>query len=447
MKISNFESTGLEKVARWIEGNQIVNIDESSLKHILKTVNISFVLEGINRIQSTLLCELKDSYVQQSQRYVTMNINSYSLPKLNDSAKNNQALDLTTRAFQLYERMTQLKDSSFRGRPRVENYLYGIPIEDARYILPLSTFTNLCVAMSGDKIVDLFCLINDKKYATIFKELREELLLRLPANLIMLLPQGKDNEYNRTIVESFYKEDLDKINDLSGVVLLNHFRDIEMKVGLGALASTLKGTPSQQIALWGPGAPQKARGVVERVLGYGHESIAEQARTTFGMMCSLVTYHQQLRHRLSQNHREDFSILIQEKERKVKIPESIVNSKFYQEFVELVDEIKEFRAEIANEEGYEKAFSFLLNCDQIKLIISTNARMDISMLADRTCMNAQWEIRELAIKKLNILRTLSNVLYEKSLPTCVHGTCREGKLSCGQQLKVREMFLTNSSKS
>jgi len=45
----------------------------------LKTINISFVAEGIDRIQSTLICELKNSYVQQSQRYVTMGKNSYIL--------------------------------------------------------------------------------------------------------------------------------------------------------------------------------------------------------------------------------------------------------------------------------------------------------------------------------------------------------------------------------
>ena len=62
------------------------------------------------------------------------------------------------------------------------------------------------------------------------------------------------------------------------------------------------------------------------------------------------------------------------------------------------------------------------------------------MLADRTCQNAQWEIRELAVKKVLELRKLSAVLYEKALPSCVQGNCREGKMTCGQAAKVREMF-------
>ena len=134
--------------------------------------------------------------------------------------------------------------------------------------------------------------------------------------------------------------------------------------------------------------------------------------------------------------------MIHEKDREIKIPETIKNSVFYQEYMTIVDDYKTFRLLVARKYGQDQALSFLLNCDQIKLITSSNARSDISMLEDRTCMNAQWEIRALAIQKLTLLRKLSSVIYEKALPSCVHGKCREEKLTCGQQLKVRNQFLT-----
>jgi len=62
------------------------------------------------------------------------------------------------------------------------------------------------------------------------------------------------------------------------------------------------------------------------------------------------------------------------------------------------------------------------------------------MLAERICLNAQWEIRDLATKKLEVLRELSDVLYEKALPPCVYDKCNEGKLSCGQQKQMREKY-------
>lgn len=440
MRIANFEATGVDRLVNWIELNNITHIEELSLKQVLKTVNVSFVLEEINRVQSTLICELRDSYVQQSQRYVTMSKNLYMLPEL-DHNDGKKATDLTDKAFNLYGRMSQLKADSFKGRPKPEHYLYGIPIEDARYILPLSTKTNVCVAMSGDKLIELFRLINNGKYGKIFSEVCENLVAHLPVSLVKLLPCCASEDYQE-VVQEFYADDFSKISTEDNLILLECFNNLNMKVGFGALTSTLQEPPSRALKRWGQDAQVKAQGVVERVLGYGHDSIAEQARTTFGLMCSMVTYHQQLRHRLSENYREELFVLIRDKDREVKVPQTIKNSLFYQEYMELVDEYKSFRMFIAEKYGQDKALYFLLNCDQIKLIISTNARADISMLSDRTCMNAQWEIRELAIKKLIILRRLSSVLYEKALPSCVRGKCREGTLSCGQQFKVAEKFLS-----
>jgi len=159
------------------------------------------------------------------------------------------------------------------------------------------------------------------------------------------------------------------------------------------------------------------------------------------MMCSLVTYHQQLRHRVTANHREELTEMIYDETREVKIPETIKQSVFCEEYKELVEKIKVFRRRIAEKYGVEKALLFLLNCDQLKVIISANARADILMLADRTCMNAQWEIRELAVKKVMLLRELSPALYEQALPSCVLGHCREGKMTCGQMAKMKEKFL------
>ena len=440
MRITNFEHTGLDKVEKWIDNNAVKHMDKETIKEALKVINVSFVAEDIDRIQSTLLCELKCSYVQQSQRYVTMSDDAHILPNLNDE-DSKVARELIKKAFDLYTRMSKLKEGDFKGRPKIENYEHGIPIEDARYILPLSTKTNLCIAMTGDKLYQLFLLINDEKYLSIFTEFKKQLLNLLPSNLIELLPNAYDGNKYKDLVESLYLDDMDKIDSENNMVLLSSFKNIDLKVGLGALTSTQARTPSETLELWKKDATKKARGVAERVLGYGHDSIAEQARTTFGMQCSMVTYHQQIRHRLSQNHREDFCNLIIDIERPVVAPQSIKDSMFYKEYLDLADSFKAFRMNILEKYGQDKAFSFLLNCDQIKLITSTNARHDVQMLAERTCINAQWEIRELATKKLMILRRMSNILYEKALPSCVLGKCKEGKLSCGSQDVMRNRFL------
>lgn len=439
MKITQFEATGLQELEAFLEMNEVNRIGEIELRSLLKTVNLSFIYEHINRLQSTLICECKDSYVQQSQRYVTLTEGAYDLPELKTEDKVKAEL-LLKEAFSLYSEMSEKKAGEFKGRPKHEHYLYGIPIEDARYILPLMAKTNVCTAMAGDKLVDLFRLFSDVQYGELFHEIAENLQKFIPKRLFMLICQQNNHELHSGLVESFYADMFEKLSPEENLTFIDQCGKLDQKVGFGALTSTMKDVPSVVITRWGNEADTKARGVVERVLGYGHDSIAEQARVRFGMMCSLVTYHQQERHRITANYREDFAKLILDKNRAAKIPQTIQNSKFRERFIELTKKIKEFRLGIAKSYGMDKAMCFLLNCDQVKLIISTNARADISMLADRTCMNAQWEIRELAIKKVIVLRKLSPVLYEKALPSCVNGTCREGKMTCGQAGKVRELF-------
>lgn len=445
MRITNFESTGLGKIESWLEKNNINSIDEATLKEVLKVVNIAFVAEKIDRVQSTLLCELKDSYVQQSQRYVTMDDNSYRLPLLS-TEDNNKAIQLTKKAFALYERMSQLNEGQFVGRPKVENYKYGIPIEDARYILPLSTLTNLSIAMTGNKLFNLYSLFNNSKYIGLFKGMESQISSHLPKKLVELLTNFNIHSGTKSdLVESLYDEEFGKLSNTDNMILFSSFKDLDLKVGLGALTSTLKETPSERLEDWGNLASEKAKAVANRVLGYGHDSIAEQARTVFGMMCSMVTYHQQIRHRLSENVREDLLNLILDKERQVIVPLSIKNSVFYEEYLEVVQAIKEFRIYVLEKYDNARALPFLLNCDAVKLIISTNARVDRTMLSERICKNSQWEIRELAIKKLSELKSMSEVLYEKALPSCVYGKCKEGKMTCGKQVEMQQQFATKAS--
>lgn len=438
MRIEEFEATGLERVESWLERCG-ATVSEPMLRQALKTCNASFLVVGIDRVQSTLLCELNDSYVQQSQRYVALNNAAYQLPELAPEDEK-AARDLTEAAFSLYEKMSELKPDAGKGRPKPEHYRYGIPIEDARYILPLSARTNVCVALSGDKLIELFGLLKDARYAAMFIEMRHALRNCLPSKVAEAVDSLPVVQADHEALQALYADYYQQITPERDMLLLEQFADLDGRVACGALTSTAKETAVEAMGRWGDDAPEKARALLERVLSYGHDSIAEQARTTIGMMCSMVTYHQQLRHRLARNQREELAVLLQETARPVVVPQTVRCSPFAGDYLALTERFKTFRADIAGRYGAAQAYSFLLNCDRIKLVSSTNARADVTMLAERTCMNAQWEIRELAVKKLLLLRGLSDVLYEKALPSCVLGSCREGRLSCGRAAEVRERF-------
>lgn len=456
MKITNFEHTGLDKIGDWLD-KHLNGVDEKQLRELLKTANVHFVAEGINRLHSTLLCECDDSYVQQSQRYVSIKDDGYLLPELHTEYKD-EAVNLTKKAFNLYERMSELtdefKNSPAKRRPVAGDYKYGIPIEDARYILPLSCKTNVSVSMSGDKLCTLFDLMNTLKYGDLFSEFKSNLLnamrdASISVSLRIYLDRIKNSNMN--ILNDFYDDYFNKITSENNMVLIDSFKSLNINAGLGALTSSQDKSPSEILEKWGENAECKATDTALRVMGYGHTSISEQGRTTFGLMLSLTAYHQFLRHRLPKNYREPLLNIVVDKKRPVVVPDTIKSSIFYNEYLSLTEEFKEFRYKLYKcfidkpklESDYSREdiiLSFLLNCDKIKVVSGTNARIDSYMLGERLCMNAQWEIRELMTKKFMILRTLSNILYESALPSCLKGKCREGKLSCGKQDLMKKKF-------
>jgi thymidylate synthase ThyX len=340
------------------------------------------------------------------------------------AAEREQAQILICQAVDLYQAMCEA----------------DIPMEDARYVLPLSVRTNLSVAMSADKLMDWFVLCDDGRYRRLMQPIRSALEQRLPAELLRWFKMMPPGETSGQAAYMFYRDAMARLTPDRPVILFQAFKQLDIKAGLGAVTSTSANPPSATLETWGAEALSKARGVVSRVLSYGHKSIAEQARTTFGMMCSLAAYHQQIRHRLSSNHREDFSVLMLDVKRPVVIPPRIQTSVFRQDFLRLIKAFGIFRRQVLERFGLDQAMLVLQNCDQIKLIYSTNARIDAEMLAERVCMNAQWEIRELSIRKLHILRGLSETLYERAVPSCVYGQCKEGAKSCGLQNQMQAEF-------
>ncbi len=436
MQITNYEGNDLLPVATLLE--QIPDMDLDTVRELLKTCNVSFVLEGINRWQSTMICERKDSYVQQSQRYVTMSKDGYTLPQL--SAEDiGKAEALIGKAFALYEEMSQLKDE-FKGRPKREHYLHGIPVEDARYILPLAVKTNISVATTGDKLLDWFRMMKRPQDAAMFDEVRTALMRVLPDVLVKWLDEQAYAYENVAVLNQYYKEELKKITPDKPVVLLRTFEQPELKAGLGSLTSTKAESPSQVLAQWGEEAAEKAKGVTKRVMSYGHTSVAEQCRTTFGMMFSLVTWHQQVRHRLPNTFREPWEHLLNDADRPPVIPQTVIDGGFAEAYCGLVKEMQQFQQYLA--EKYDGGLwrYFMLNCQQVKIITSTNARMDCGMLQERICNNAQWEINRIAVAKLGELRKLSDILYQNAVPSCVYGVCKEGKMTCGKAAEMRETY-------
>lgn len=211
---------------------------------------------------------------------------------------------------------------------------------------------------------------------------------------------------------------------------------------------------------------EKTSQFVKMLADLGHDSPIEHASFTFGIEgVSRSLMAQITRHRIA-----SFSVQSQryvaESRFEYVIPpeiESIPEAK--QEFLKAMEEdqehyehltallkekhekewlSKEFSpkqaASKAQKQSIEDARFVLPNACTTKMICTMNARSLRHFFSLRCCNRAQWEIRDVAIQMLALVKKVAPDLFAVSGPSCLRGACSEGKMSCGKAEEVRSYF-------
>ena len=121
-----------------------------------------FYVSGISRVTSHQLVRKRiASFSQQSQRYVNAENFEYIIPdEINKSSFGEKYKEIVNQTQELYQEM-------------VNN---GITKEDARYILPNATSTQLIVSMNGHSLIDLLVRRICEKSQWEIRELAERML-------------------------------------------------------------------------------------------------------------------------------------------------------------------------------------------------------------------------------------------------------------------------------
>ena len=82
-----------------------------------------------------------------------------------------------------------------------------------------------------------------------------------------------------------------------------------------------------------------------------------------------------------------------------------------------------------------------LSGNVMDVVTTMNGRELFHFLKLRCCDRAQWEIRRYAVGMLSVLRGISPVIFGKVGPGCfMDGVCPEGKMSCGKQAEMKQLF-------
>ena len=92
----------------------------------------------------------------------------------------------------------------------------------------------------------------------------------------------------------------------------------------------------------------------------------------------------------------------------------------------------------AQKRAIEDARFVLPNAAETKMVMTMNARSLHNFFKLRCCGRAQWEIRELAWQMLALCKEAAPSLFVNAGPSCLKGSCTEGKMCCGKSEEMRE---------
>ena len=79
----------------------------------------------------------------------------------------------------------------------------------------------------------------------------------------------------------------------------------------------------------------------------------------------------------------------------------------------------------------EDARYVLANATETKILVTMNARSLMHFFNLRCCNRAQWEIREMAHRMLELVKPTAPFVFMDAGAPCIRGNCPEGKMTCG----------------
>ncbi len=218
---------------------------------------------------------------------------------------------------------------------------------------------------------------------------------------------------------------------------------------------------------------EKVDSFLDMLVTLGHESPMEHVTFTFAIEgVSRALLAQITRHRIAsysvQSQRyvrlEDFNYVMppeienceeakqafehamqQEAENYKNIATILKQHKIAELIMQGIDEKQALK--IAEKSAIEDARFVLPNACDTKMIATFNVRSLNNFFVHRCCNRAQWEIRHLADKMLELCYEIAPKLFTNSGPPCLKSKCPEGKMSCNKIIQVREKYIKMKQKA
>ena len=214
------------------------------------------------------------------------------------------------------------------------------------------------------------------------------------------------------------------------VRLLNHTPEPERAI---AAAARLCYAPVGAADLLETMTEKSVRGVLKTVISSGHTSTLEHASYTFAIDgVSRAMTHQLVRHRLASYNQQSQRYVSYDDPAFIVPPEVYADPEARELFLNACGEaFLAYRALLDSGIAPEDARYLLPNAMETKIVVTMNVRELLHFFELRICKRAQWEIREVALKMLELAEPTAPYIFLDAGAACRRGPCPEGKMTCG----------------
>jgi thymidylate synthase (FAD) len=203
------------------------------------------------------------------------------------------------------------------------------------------------------------------------------------------------------------------------------------------------------------GSKEQQDAFIRKMMHSGHDSPLEHVKFTFAVAgVSRALTHQLVRYRVA-SYSQQSQRYVDMKNFGYVIPTSIAGDEAMRtEFERCMDEIQRSYQDllarfeekgVTGERAHEDARFVLPQAGETKIVVTMNCRELLHFFSQRCCQRAQWEIRALANRMLEICREKLPPVFENGGAKCERlGYCSEGKFSCGRFPLEEEVLRKNN---
>ncbi len=394
--------------------NLISKVVASGHKTVLEHHNFNLAINNVSIFVEQYLIEFRlASYTIKSGRYVNFSNAGFNLP---NGFSDEQKTMLKTH----YRKMFKIYDKFVAA---------GVPVEDARFILPYGLKTNIYMTCNARELIHVICSMIygrgaayeeiytlglqlkaqfDARYPDMIEQNAKLYTRELDAVLEVIPEKSKNIEYvSHTAKLVAYPENAaDTLNDFA---VTSGYKCFDFKTAL---------KDDKQAKL------------------------LEHFNYTFKVdNFALIILKHYTRHRMQAL--STMPIAKMATINKFVMPPSISsNAEHKADFEKAIKENRKIYNKLIDQNCSPYLLIYITpHATAIDFVSTLNARELLHYSNLRTCTRAQWEIRNLATSMLAQLKKVDPKMFAGFGPSCyTYGVCPEGRLCCGKQAEMKQKF-------